>query len=358
MRKGLEKNRYVTFVLPDLGGGGAEVVVLSLIKELKALGYSCELYLFGNKMDYEFQDNLDLKLRGLHRSNRHLSLMFYLGFLLLSKKRTIWSHVAPLGMLTSFLAVLAGHTALYTEHTKISYSSKDFRFWKIYRWCFTKVINRIKIFTVSPGNALDMEDFYSLPTSSIEVIPNPIRMFSGCHKEFCKSDCLAIGVVGSNKSVKRLDRVASIIEQLAARKLDKKITFLFYGSDETIYNYLSEEIDVNYVEIVCSKFTIDINDVYRDMDILLNTSESETFGNVFVEALSAGCYVIATKTYGSEFILATEVMGICANTTQTSELVRLILDLNLEYVFSPKMIEERRQYALNFASKEIVKRYV
>jgi glycosyltransferase involved in cell wall biosynthesis len=90
-------------------------------------------------------------------------------------------------------------------------------------------------------------------------------------------------------------------------------------------------------------FVNDIGGLYQDIDLLLHTSGSETFGRVYAEAMAAGKPIIAIKGEVEKEVIGEGEGGFLYSTDQITELVQKINEL----ARNPVLCHELGQKGLN-----------
>ncbi|MED4351109.1 glycosyltransferase family 4 protein [Schinkia azotoformans] len=129
------------------------------------------------------------------------------------------------------------------------------------------------------------------------IIPNGIDDFWFENKGVPKSSndnvkLLYVGVINKNKNITTTIRA---IEHL--KKRNKNVTFTIVGrvDDNKIFQRIKRLSYVNYIAPMEKE---DLIRIYRENDIFVMPSKTETFGLVYAEALSQGLPVIYSKNQG------------------------------------------------------------
>lgn len=135
------------------------------------------------------------------------------------------------------------------------------------------------------------------------VLYNVVKS-SSSKRERAKSKTLRLGVVGLFHKKKNQD---FIFDSLCSLVEKENLELRFYGKgDAGIMKSIQDEIDRrpalrSSVFIITDKTNLD--DIYSNMDVLINMSEFEAFGRVNIEANSFGIPVIAIKSGASPEIV-------------------------------------------------------
>jgi glycosyltransferase involved in cell wall biosynthesis len=201
-------------------------------------------------------------------------------------------NIGPLFLLTMRLAGVK----------KLVYSIHGTKYWKV-KWkrFFIKVLWRLALkldYKIISNSEFSKQTFHDQVNSkaSIQVLYNPID----CHRftppeQRYSNQILRIIYVGRLNKGKNLNRWIELAVMLHGVYKDAR--FAIYG-DGPLYSSLDKQIkSLTANSYVCLKsFRPDIENIYRNADLLLFLSEYESFGNVVVESILCGTPVIASDT--------------------------------------------------------------
>jgi len=178
-------------------------------------------------------------------------------------------------------------------------------------------------------NVINENDFK--PVSTINRIGNPVRLI----------------FIGSLEKVKNPLLVIRVVHRLKINKYNVKLTIVGKGplmdNTKKLVRSLGLIEDVNFIESVeHSK----IPEILSSNDILLNSSNTETFGVVIAEALSCGKPVVATRCGGPEYIINDERLGRIVDVDDEDEFYEAVVDVINNYerfdpIFMHNNIKER-----------------
>lgn len=285
----MQKIAFVTEVYQDSNfSTGGEKLNYILLKELKMLGYSIDL--FSDKVkplkSNIFDNILSLKDFEDAKNNYHYVL-------------------SENGIVPSDITYIHGHSYIFRAKymsNKISHifykiiSNKKHKK-RLNEYLKTKVnLNLTKTVIVSSEILKqDMIDNYGIDPKNIVIISPPIEGHELLTKHENKVFTFGISAVG-------FERKGGYILLKAIKELKKsKINF------KVIFIYPSKNIGVNLakkiynIEKYCEFIGIqeDMNKFYSSIDCLLMPSIIEPFGMVATEALSNGCPVITSTRCGA-----------------------------------------------------------
>ena len=131
------------------------------------------------------------------------------------------------------------------------------------------------------------------------IIPNGVDDFWLSNKGEIKKlltqkklKLLYVGVVNKNKNIITMVKVVKYFSKLG---IEAKLTFVGSIEDKYVYNQIK---DFKFVEYIKSKPKEELLKIFREHDIFVMPSIHETFGLVYVEAMSQGLPLIYTKGQG------------------------------------------------------------
>ena len=146
-------------------------------------------------------------------------------------------------------------------------------------------------------------------TKSI-VIPNGINRFwhenVGINKCINNKQKLKLLYVGAISKRKNINTTIKAIQVLRGRGYDIEYTVVGKIVDKHLFDGFKDLEFINYVEPVSKEELIEI---YRDNDIFVMPSITETFGLVYAEAMSQGLPIIYTKGQGFDGHFESGVVG-------------------------------------------------
>ena len=100
---------------------------------------------------------------------------------------------------------------------------------------------------------------------------------------------------------KRVEDLLEALKIIKEKKIDFKATIVGDGYLEDYYKRICKELDLDkYVDFVGRKTKEEVKEILKKHNILVITSEQETFGIPGIEALASGIPVVSTKCLGPE----------------------------------------------------------
>jgi phosphatidylinositol alpha 1,6-mannosyltransferase len=155
-----------------------------------------------------------------------------------------------------------------------------------------------------------------------------LELFNPAHRNRPADGEFVIGYVGRLSTEKKVRSFAPLAEAIkAAGYTNVKFVFVGHGSEEP---WLRKHIpDATMTGVLRGA---PLSRSYANMDLFAFFSETDTFGNVVLEALASGVPAVVTDKGGPKFIVEHERSGlICANDEEfTASVLRLISSASLQ----------------------------
>lgn len=308
------RGKHVAFLLPDMRGGGAERVALTLATEFVRRGHKVTLLL--GKADGELLPLLPDEVQVLDlRADRVRSMLRPVqGYLARERPDALLAFMWPLTIIAVLAAKLARSSArvVVSDHAVLS---RQYAAWgRGHRLALSSSIRLLYPLAharlqVSEGAAEDLAQLGGLERAAIQVIHNPVPGPGGPVRTDPRVEALWPGqgprllAVGSLKGEKDhpllLRAFARLPEELGAR-----LMILGEGSLRAELEALSSSLGVSE-RAAFPGFAADPWPFYASADLFVLSSSQEGFGNVIVEALHAGLKVVSTDCpHGPSEILA------------------------------------------------------
>lgn len=211
---------------------------------------------------------------------------------------------------------------------------------------------------VSNAVARAMPPTRRTPTSTI---PNPVAISrtapsresarAAIAREFgFDPDATTIGFVGRLVEIKRPDIFVAAAASLARRAPARKSAFIVVGNDEDrMAPKLREQARRMGIDdrLFFTGFRHPIEDWIAGMDLLLATSERDSFGRTIIEGMAVGTPVVAARAGGHLDVIEHERTGLLVPPNEpeafASAAHRILTDTDL----SRKLIEEARKRAID-----------
>lgn len=162
------------------------------------------------------------------------------------------------------------------------------------------------------------------------IIPNGIDDFwinnKGEGKDLQDKSKLRLLYVGTVDKNKNITTTIKAIKVLQKKGLEVSYTIVGGIRNQSIYNKIK---DLSFVTYISPKTKEELIEIYRDNDIFVMPSITETFGLVYPEAMSQGLPVIYTKGQGFDGQLEDGEVGYsvnCFDAIQIAEKIEQIIN--------------------------------
>ena len=294
----------ISFVLPNLRGGGAERICVDLARIFAELGHSVEFVLMSatGELIPEVQTKFKLvNLNALKTRNVPIALARYLKE---HKPDALIAHMWPLTTAAVIGRALSNQRCklLLVEHCMLSI---QYETWGILNYLMLRSTLTFNsryadvIAAVSEGAANDLAALVRLPAEKIKVLHNPIPQRPMPNTEareraiewWGKSSGERILNVGSFKDQKDHPLLLRAFALLA--RPDAKLMLLGHGENEKMLRSLSVELGIAN-RVIFPGFYPDPSPFYATADLFVLSSVYEGLPTVLIEALSFGLPIVST----------------------------------------------------------------
>ena len=344
-------------MIPNLGKGGAEKVLVNLVNHIDPERY--EVYIFCLKKE---GDLLSFVKHGVQVVDIDSPRAYFSIFAIRKAVKKIRPHVlfGWLGHVNAILAffrpMLPRDLVLLCRESSIPslfirHYTLPFLFKFLYRF-----YNRYDgIVCQSVAMKDDLVNNFNVKPGKIRVISNPVvpsvgggRQVSGIARSFLSGNNKKLLFVGRFSAEKR---VQLIIESLALLPNDFKLVIIGYGGFETELRSLINNKGLSERVLIIN----DCNDptpYYKLADCVLLSSSFEGFPNVLLEANMQGCPVVVYETRGGAREIVNSNNGIYINPGSDLEIFAdSILEACLPGRFDRGQISEQTEKEYNIGKK-------
>lgn len=168
--------------------------------------------------------------------------------------------------------------------------------------------------------------------SKCEIIPNGMDAFwleNQCSPKIMKNNkklnLLYVGCINRRKNVISTIKAIKILK---SQGFDVEFTIVGKILNKSVYNQFKGEAFLNYISYTSKEELIKI---YRNNDIFVMPSITETFGLVYPEAMSQGLPVIYTKEQGFDGQFSDGEVGFAVNCFDSQEIAEKIIEITTHY---------------------------
>ncbi len=299
--------RKIAIFLTDLGGGGAERVMLNLANGFVSKGFTVDLLLVNAKGPYLSKVHPDINLIGFEADRLSRSVPVLLTYLKRERPDVLMTALEDTNLAAIFAHLLARVSTrmVVTVHNNLTQESKQSKSLKrrfvpsLIRWIYPFAD---LVIAVSHGVAEDLKKLGIHP-DKIRVIYNPIitpdfgemAQAQPEHPWFNDSRdtpiILGVGRLEPQKDFETLIRAYSLVRQ----RQPARLMIVGEGSQQKRLLALCKELHLSEAEVAFTGFVENPFAYMSQASVCVLSSAWEGFGNVLVEAMGVGTPVVSTN---------------------------------------------------------------
>ncbi len=291
----------VTFVMPSLGGGGAERVVLTLLRELDRSAYRLTLVTLDASGPLAADLPSDVPVCDLRRSRLRYAIPALMRTLRSIRPDIVVSSIGYVNLALVALRPFLGKRAriFIREANMPSVSLAASRWPRLFRYGYRILYPRADGVVCSSRRMIDeMRDNFGVASARLYLVMNPVdifriraaahlpKRFPGAGRRF-----VAAGRLTYQKGFDRL------LKAFARLPCDAHLTLLGEGSERGRLVAMAHSLGIED-RVQFTGFCIDPWPMLAGADVFLLSSRWEGMPNVALEALACGTPVIAMKEAG------------------------------------------------------------
>jgi len=299
-----KQGKRIALVLPDLGGGGAERVTLTLANELVARGIAVDIVLMRCEGAFLEQVPRTIRLVDLKAPRTRHAPLAFARYLRAERPDAVIANMWPLTTACIIARSLARSKArlLACEHAMLADSYRDWGW--LHGFFLRSSIAALHPFAdvraaVSSGVADDLAAMTGIERSRFEVVYNPVAVHPPTSDETAAVDGAWRGwagkriiTVGTLNAVKNQALLLHAFARLL-ETVDDRLMLLGEGPLRGELKALARKLGVAD-KIIMPGFMPNPTPFYRAADLFVLSSDYEGFGNVIVEALACGLPAVST----------------------------------------------------------------
>ena len=356
-------NQRLAFLLPDMGGGGAERVALTLIKHSLAMGHPVDLLLL--KAGGELlplvppQVNVvDLKAARIRDAVRPVA-----NYLTSARPAGMQVSMWPLTVAGVIAHMLSRSNAriVVSDHAALSHQYADRGSWhrQLLRWSIRLFYPRADArVVVAAATAKDLSRLSRLPEQAFEVIYNPVeapgqaamdteveRMWGDARHRI-----LNVGRLNLQKNQRLL------LESLArvAESRDARLVILGEGPLRQQLEQRASDLGISD-RVVMPGFQLDPASFYRSAHLFVLSSDFEGYPLALIEAMHCGLPVVSTDCpTGPDEILDSGEFGSlvpCGDSVKLAEAMAAALD----HPADPNRLKKRAEFLSTYSAERYLR---
>lgn len=159
---------------------------------------------------------------------------------------------------------------------------------------------------------------------------------------------LCVGKIDKNKNIETTIRALKI---LSSKGYDVKLTIVGQVLDEDVFNNIRKQSFVNILEYLPKE---ELLKIYRENDIFIMPSITESFGRVYAEAMTQGLPVVYTKGQGFDGIFEDGSVGYAVPSKDAEYIAECIIKIIEDYNdISSRCINNSSKFDWSLISKKL-----
>lgn len=375
MNKCFEKRLKVLFFISSLAGGGAERVMVDILKDIDKDKFEPLLVLLYPYDDSPYRQYLPTEMRIIVAKRATESpfekikqFSAFLGICRRERPDVILSMLTHNNIMAILAGSLFGIKVIVSEHNTLSEVINTKEGSKIFGFPvapLVKVLYRVshKIIAVSGGIKDDLIKKFGIATNRISVIYNPIDLKRiaelsniPAQHPFFENNTPVVIAIGRLTVQKRFDILIKAFN-LVLSEMDARLIILGEGEERQSLQMLINNLGIN--ERVClAGFQGNPFSFLARADVFALSSAYEGLSMVILEAMACGLPVIATDCKsGPHEILNGGRCGILTPTGDAEALAQGIIKLLKDEPLRERLGRLGLERARDFSSDKIIKQY-
>lgn len=362
--------KKIMFIMPALAGGGAEKVLVNILKNFDYSSYEVTLFLEYKEGVYLNDVPEKVRMLTLHKQNTiwferlhrvlrafncyaffHELVYKYMLFKLLKEEQfdTIISFMEGAAVKFHSYIFNKAKKNLSWVHIDLKQKHWSLDFFRNEKEEFSTYQKMDKIVLVSEDVKKSFLELYAIKPEKCAVVYNLIdknAIQQSAVLNHVEKKKFTICTVGRLNKQKRYDRALSIAQQLKKNGYEFDLWIIGEGSLEEPLKTMSHEYGMND----CVHFLGFQKPSYhymKEADIYLNTSEAEGYPLVICEALCLGLAIVATNISGASEILAHSEYGLLVSEKEEdiyNGVKRLMDDTTLRQEYHMKALQRAEMF--------------
>jgi len=362
------KKFKILFILGSLSGGGAQRVILNIIRYINKERFIPYLSLFNFEGDFIGYLPDDIIIYDLKTKRARYSFYRLAKLINIVKPDIVFSSLPYVDEIVCAALKLSKYSpkTIFRSSNFITKSLKQEQ--KAVRllapWSYR---SSDKIIASTKAMKKDFQGFLKIPSDKIKVIPNPIdlKMINSLSNE-CIKECnffditlqnlpiiISVGSLEDQKGYTYLIKAFSLV----LRDIPAKLVILGKGKKQKELNGLAKDLKI-INNIYFPGFVNNPFKYIKESDIFVLSSLWEGFPNAIIEAMACGTPVVSTNCpSGPDEIITPGFDGLLVPPADAEALAEEILRILNDRKLASKLSKNARDRVKDFDAKKIVIEY-
>jgi len=295
----------LALLLPTLGGGGAERIMVTLANELARRGFAVDLVVFTAEGPFRSAVRDPVRLVDLGTKRARASLLPLVRYLRANRPKGLIASQGHANTLAVAARMLAGvpTTIVLREENTFSVSTADASGVAgrlgplLIRWAYHRAD---RVIAVSNGAARDLKTSVGLPDDAVEVIANPVAAEEIArqaaepldHPWFAPGEPPVILGVGRLRPAKDFENLLRAFARVRER-IPARLLILGEGAERAALERVARELGVSD-HVQMPGFVGNPFQYMRRAGVFVLSSRWEGLPGALIEAMACGCPVVST----------------------------------------------------------------
>jgi glycosyltransferase involved in cell wall biosynthesis len=369
----MKRQPRVLHVIDHTGDGGAQIVIRDLVRALK------EQFAFGVAVlgrsdhfsdDYEALGIPVYKLGDRYNRWNPAPIAALMNLIRRERFELIHTQLFKSNILGTIAAYVTGRKAIlhdqvgmYPQSLQHYFSSNLIKnsYLTAYRYALSCSDRAI---VLTPGTLQAYTQYYGVAARKIVVMPNAVdtKHFSPINGVIAATSLRAeLGLPDETRLILMIGRLEPEKDWWTFLEVARRVqeangscAFLIVGGgseDQRLREYVREH-HLDHVRFL--GYRSSVIELLHQADVFLMTSRREPFGIVVVEAMAAGCPVVATRSGGPDSILTDGVDGLLADVADAPALADSVVRLLCDNGLRSRIVQCARRTVVEHYSLEAI----